>query len=80
MNEPEQIPSACHFTSGRYLHIKTETGQRAFLMNEGEHEVDAALRYGLEIRDKIDHLMRQQEALRQFVNGETVSHPDALRA
>ena len=42
--------------------------------------VGAALSHYEETQDQISRLQRRAEALRQFLNGETVSHPDALLA
>lgn len=68
-----------HFTSGDYIAIKTDTGTSQVRIYPGETAVDACLRLDREIEKSLARIARQRARLTAFLNGQTVSNPDALR-
>lgn len=73
------INNGQHFTSGPYLTIKVNGGQFSLWMNEGETAVDAALRVEADLKRSADRIVRQLGRLSAYLNGKTVSNPEALR-
>lgn len=65
-----------HFTSCDYTIIKTPSGQYLF---HGTSKTDMIAHRERLIR-KSEHIHRQVAALQSFLDGESVSNPDALRS
>jgi hypothetical protein len=64
-----------HFTSGDYITIKNENGSYSFA-GRGKYEM---LQHMTRLSNQAERIKRELVALGAFLDGESVSNPNALR-